>query len=235
MDRHVEEAAVRGRERNRRNGDAALSVTDDAVVDGAVVDGAADARAVAGAAGRAPRAGLPARVLCVVAAVLALGVAAAGVVNLRASDAFSRATSRLREDLTAVAGEAPDYDRLATVQEQVDAQFADAGAAGMLLLPSLRADIAANADVSRRLTELIASELAGSDDGSSSDGTASGDGSDGSGDAGDAADDGLTDEQRRQVEELLAANEQSTDLGESQTTDKSPTTTNNTGNTSKPW
>ena len=205
---------MRGHERDRRNEDAAP----------------------AGVAGRVPRAGLPARILCVVVATLAAGVAAAGVVNLRAADAFSQATTRLSEDIAAVAGETPDYGRLATVQEQVDAQFADAGAAGVLLLPSLRADIAANADVSRRLTERIAAELAGSDDGSSSDAAASNDGSgdDGGGFAG-SADDGLTDEQRRRVEELLAANGQSTDLGESQTTDKSPTTTNNTGNTSKPW
>ena len=205
---------MRGHERDRRNKDAAL----------------------AGVAGRVPRAGLPVRILCVVVAMLASGVAAAGVVNLRAADAFSQATTRLSEDIAAVAGETPDYGRLATVQEQVDAQFADAGAAGVLLLPSLRADIAANADVSRRLTERIAAELAGSDDGSSSDAAASNDGSgdDGGGFAG-SADDGLTDEQRRRVEELLAANGQSTDPGESQTTDKSPTTTNNTGNTSKPW
>ena len=204
---------MRGHERDRRNKDAAL----------------------AGVAGRVPRAGLPVRILCVVVAMFASGVAAAGVVNLRAADAFSQATTRLSEDIAAVAGETPDYGRLATVQEQVDAQFADAGAAGVLLLPSLRADIAANADVSRRLTERIAAELAGSDDGSS-DAAASNDGSgdDGGGFAG-SADDGLTDEQRRRVEELLAANGQSTDPGESQTTDKSPTTTNNTGNTSKPW
>ncbi|WP_125968726.1 DUF6466 family protein [Bifidobacterium samirii] len=208
---------------------------DDAVDEDVTGVGGADVR---GAAGRAPRAGLPARVLCAAAAVLALGVAAVGVVNLRAADAFSQATSRLKEDIAAVAGETPDYDRLATLQGQVDAQFADAGAAGVLLLPSLRADIAANADVSQRLTRLIAAELAGSDDGSSADDATSDGGSDGSGDAGDSgdsADDGLTDEQRRQIEELLASNEQSTDLGESQTTDKSQTTTNNTGNTSKPW
>ena len=204
---------MRGHERDRRNKDAAL----------------------AGVAGRVPRAGLPVRILCVVVAMLASGVAAAGVVNLRAADAFSQATTRLSEDIAAVAGETPDYGRLATVQEQVDAQFADAGAAGVLLLPSLRADIAANADVSRRLTERIAAELAGSDDGSS-DAAASNDGSgDDGGDSADSADDGLTDEQRRQVEELLEANGRSTDPDESQTTDKSPTTTNNTGNTSKPW
>lgn len=223
---------MRNRDRNR-GGMAA----DDAVDEDMTGVGDADVR---GAAGRAPRAGLPVRVLCAAAAVLALGVAAVGVVNLRAADAFSQATSRLKENIAAVAGETPDYDRLATLQGQVDAQFADAGAAGVLLLPSLRADIAANADVSQRLTRLIEAELAGSDDGSSSDdATSDGSGSDGSGDDGDdsanSADDGLTDEQRRQIEELLASNEQSTDLGESQTTDKSQTTTNNTGNTSKPW
>lgn len=186
------------------------------------------------------RAGLPLRIVLGVIAAVALVVAILAAVNLRAASTFNRATASLTANIAAVNGDAPDYAKLDTLQAQTDAQFADAGAADAVLLPSLRKAIGDNTAVSGKLTQLIKHKLdeqqASNQQSSSSSGQSNqSEQSSSSSSDGATNDGGLTDEQRRQVEELLKTNGQSTtDADTNDQTDDS-TVTNNTGNTSKPW
>ncbi|KAB8287849.1 cell surface elastin binding protein EbpS [Bifidobacterium ramosum] len=206
-------------------------------------EGRRDARNAGDTAGRGrgvrARAGLPLRIVLGVIAAVALVVAMLAAVNLRAASTFNRATASLTANIAAVNGDAPDYAKLDTLQAQTDAQFADAGAADAVLLPSLRKAIGDNMAVSGKLTQLIKHKLdeqqASKQQSSSSSGQSSQSEQSSSSSDGATNDGGLTDEQRRQVEELLKTNGQSTtDADTNDQTDDS-TVTNNTGNTSKPW
>ncbi|MCH9275327.1 DUF6466 family protein [Bifidobacterium amazonense] len=186
-------------------------------------------------AGRA-RAGLPVRVALGILAALALAVAILAAVNLHAATTFDQATQSLTEHIAAAKADTPDWSKLSTLQEQTDAQFDEAASAEAVLLPNIREAIAANAAVSDQLTELVKRNLAaqqGGDAGNDSAGDSSE--SNGRDQSSDSSDGGLTDEQRKQVEDLLKANEQSTPSDKGNGTSKESTVTNNTGNTNKPW
>ncbi|NEG88623.1 DUF6466 family protein [Bifidobacterium aerophilum] len=199
-------------------------------------------RVRAGSARGGARAGLAVRVVLGVMAALAIAVGVVAWVNLRAVSTFNQATQSLSSNIAEASSDTPDYNRLSTLQEQTDAQFDDAAAAGAALLPQIRKAIDTNARVSDKLSQLVRLRLSEQEEGSSSSSSSnaessqSSDGSSSEG-SGTSQDGGLTEEQRKQVEELLKANEQSTPAqSESTTTDESQSeTTNNTGNTSKPW
>lgn len=187
------------------------------------------------------RASLAVRIVIGAIAVLALTAGVLASVNLRAASEFNQATQHLNEQIASAKEQTPDYNKLSILQDQTDAQFRDAAAASMVLLPGLREAIAANAAVSAELTRYVKAQLTAqeeqSDDPQQSSGASSSDSSESSesSGAGTPSQGGLTDEQRRKVEELLKANEQSTPSDSGTTDDNQSQTTNNTGNTSKPW
>lgn len=187
------------------------------------------------------RARLGVRLALGAAAAAACACAALAAVNLNAVYTYNQATRMLGENIAAAGADTPDYARLRTLQEQTDAQFDQAGAMAPVLLPQVREAIDANAEISDQLTRLTKLRLSEQQEGTGNaeqpqtpnGGTGGGDGESG------AAGGGLTDEQRRQVEELLKANEQSTPA-QSTTTDQQETdgqssTTGNSGNSAKPW
>ncbi|MBT1161063.1 MULTISPECIES: DUF6466 family protein [Bifidobacterium] len=185
---------------------------------------------------RKARAGLAVRVALGVAAAVFVVFGVLAAVNLRAVDTFNRATDDLTEHIAAVNAETPDYNALSTLQDQTDAQFRDAAAAGAVLLPSIRDAIARNADVSAKLTQLVRQRLSEQTDqqnGQTAEGQ-SGTNDQTQDDSG-SAQSGLTDEQRRQVEELLQSNGQNAPADGSSADGSQSETTNNTGNSSKPW
>lgn len=187
-------------------------------------------------ASRKPKAGtarapLAARVAMAVAAALLLAAAGVATANLYAVYTYNQATASLNANIEAAADESTDLQMLRTRQQQTDAQFEDAGAPGFLLLPQVRSAIDGNAAASRRLTERTTREIERQQDGDA----AAVQGVDGDGrDGGASRGGGLTDEQRRQVEELLQANQPSTP---SESTEQGGQTTDDDGDdgTVKPW
>ena len=103
-----------------------------------------------------------------------------------------------------------DFDKLQTQQQQTDAQFREAGAAGALLLPNVRSSIEHNAAVSARLTESIRKKIQSMQDSGKSDTGIAIEGKQSVTDGNQGNGSTLTDEQRQKVEELLAQNAQST-------------------------
>ncbi|MBT1172289.1 cell surface protein [Bifidobacterium sp. MA2] len=184
------------------------------------------------------RASLPVRVALIVLAVLALVAAGLAGANLVTVGRFNQATATLTRNIKAIAKEDADLSTLKASQQQTDAQFEDAAALRAVLLPSIRASLETNTEVSHRLTELIEQRLAEQQGGGSS---GSGGASD---DATGAATDnqrnnrqsdgsGLTDAQKAQVEQLLKSNQQSTDTSESTRQDADQKSKQN--QTTKPW
>lgn len=165
------------------------------------------------------RASLAIRIVMIAIAVMALAFAVLAGLNISASARFNQATASLNSNLKQAARSDADLDALNASQQQTDAQFEDAARLNLALLPQLREAISANAAVSSKLTQRIKQELAAQQGGNSANS-----GSDTS---------GLTDEQKKQVEELLKANQQSTD------TNPSTNTQTDKGNkkqqTAKPW
>ena len=122
-----------------------------------------------------------------------------------------------------------------TQQQQTDAQFREAGAAGMLLLPNVRTSIEHNAEVSAKLTESIRKKIEEMQhaDGTEADTAIEGgqsvtDGSQGNGGT-------LTDEQRQKVEELLAQNAQSAQSDSDDSGSAAKQDSNQTSSPAKPW
>lgn len=181
-----------------------------------------------------PRAPMAVRaVLIALSAVSALGAGWAGV-NAVAVRGYDAATASLMRNLEAASKDDADLDRLGAAQQQTDAQFADAGALAPVLLPSVRGPIDTNAEISKRLTALIA-EAKAQQNGT---GTTSTDGSE----VQDAdrqqsqEEQGLSDEQRKKVDELLRQNQQLATASPSPSASSS-TSTSAPGeqSASKPW
>ena len=182
------------------------------------------------------RASLPVRIVLAVLAAAVLVVGGFACLNLMAVGQFNQATATLTRNIKAAAKEDADLATLEASQQQTDAQFEDAAAFDAVLMPDVRSSIETNTEVSRELTALIKQRLA------EQQGTNNSGGSGGSsnGDSGAATDqsqgktDGpaLTDQQKAQIEQLLKANQQSTDTSTStQQTDKKA----KQSQTSKPW
>lgn len=175
---------------------------------------------------------LPVRVLMAVLAVAALAAAGLAGANLVAIGQFNQATATLTRNIKAVEREDADLATLKASQQQTDAQFKDTASLKAVLLPSVKSSLETNTEVSRRLTALIERRLAEQQGTSSND--ANGSASDNQRNNREADDSGLTDEQKAQVEQLLKANQQSTDT--SRTTDKKDIQKKTERNqTTKPW
>lgn len=217
-------APARGRAQHRLQGSTADS-TASSTADNAIVGAAVSLESQAHAAPThtvQARASLAVRIVMIVIAAVALVFAILASLNLSASARFNQATSSLSRNLKQASRSDADLDTLNASQQQVDAQFQDAARFDSVLLPQLREAIGSNAATSSELTKRIERELAaqkGTDSDSSSDsGNVEGGTAKGSKNSGSS---GLTDEQKKQVEELLKANQQSTGTNNSNTqTDK---------------
>ncbi len=182
--------------------------------------------------GETPRASLAVRITLVALAVLSLGVAGVVSVNLIAVTQFNQATASLNSNLTNASKTATDLDTLSAAQQQTDAQFQDAGSLSFLLLPQLKQAIETNTQVSRQLSQRTQQQIAkqkalvqDSEQQADSESTASSDTKNSA---------GLSDEQKKQVEELLKANQQSTPSNSSEQNEEDTGSAENT-QTAKPW
>ena len=210
MDRNLKETAVRNSNEIHEN------------------DGSANTRMRA----KCP---LWARIVLACGAVLLLLVAGVAAVNLSASITFNQATASLNANIKAAQDESTDITTLKAQQQQTDAQFREAGAAGMLLLPNVRTSIEHNAEVSAKLTESIRKKIGEMQhaDGTEADTVIEGgqsvtDGGQGNGGT-------LTDEQRQKVGELLAQNAQSAQSDSDDSGSAAKQDSNQTSSPAKPW
>lgn len=181
------------------------------------------------------RASLAVRIMMIVAAIMALAFAMLAGLNISASARFNQATASLNANLKQATNSSADLSALNASQQQTDAQFEDAARLGFALLPQLREAISANAAVSSELTQRIEQELAAQQGGNSANSDSGTTGVEG-GTAKDSTTNdssGLTDEQKKQVEELLKANQQSTDTNPSTNTQTDKGTKKQ--QTAKPW
>ena len=164
-------------------------------------------------------------------AVLLLLVAGVAAVNLSASITFNQATASLNANIKAAQDESTDITTLKAQQQQTDAQFDEAGRMRTLLLPQVKDAIDTNASISSELTKITLKQAEAQNSGSDSGQAQSAQQSENS--SSNAKKGGaLTDEQKKQVEELMKANQQS----QSNTTQSEQKATQNKGTgATKPW
>lgn len=181
------------------------------------------------------RASLPVRIIIAVIAAISIAVGALAIVNLASVSNYNQATNSLNANIKASQQQDADFDKLQTQQQQTDAQFREAGAAGALLLPNVRSSIEHNAAVSARLTESIRKKIQSMQDSGKSDtGTAiEGEQSITDGNQGNGST--LTDEQRQKVEELLAQNAQATQSDSNDSGSATKQDSDGTSSPAKPW
>lgn len=184
------------------------------------------------------RASLPVRIIIAVIAAISIAVGALAIVNLASVSNYNQATNSLNANIANIKAsqqQDADFDKLQTQQQQTDAQFREAGAAGALLLPNVRSSIEHNAAVSARLTESIRKKIQSMQDSGKSDtGTAiEGEQSITDGNQGNGST--LTDEQRQKVEELLAQNAQSTQSDSNDSGSAAKQDSDGTSSPAKPW
>lgn len=179
------------------------------------------------------RMSLGARIALAVAAAVLVLVAGILGVNLSAAVTFNQATTSLNANIKAAQDESTDMDTLNAQQQQTDAQFADANSMRTLLLPQIKDAIDANADVSAQLTKItlkkVEAQRNGTDEQNSNQQNMNT--SNGKAKTGGI----LTDEQKKQVEELMKANQQSTDTQANTDTSKQKAEQNTGTGASKPW
>lgn len=181
MDRNLKETAVRNSNEIHEN------------------DGSANTRMRA----KCP---LWARIVLACGAVLLLLVAGVAAVNLSASITFNQATASLNANIKAAQDESTDITTLKAQQQQTDAQFDEAGRMRTLLLPQVKDAIDTNASISSELTKITLKQAEAQNSGSDSGQAQSAQQSENS--SSNAKKGGaLTDEQKKQVEELMKANQ----------------------------
>ena len=207
MDRDLKEAAVRNSNEIHEN------------------DGSANIRMRA----KCP---LWARIVLACGTVLLLLVAGVAAVNLSASITFNQATASLNANIKAAQDESTDSTK--AQQQQTDAQFAEAGRMRTLLLPQVKDAIDTNASISSELTKITLKQAEAQNSGSDSGQAQSAQQSESSS-ANAKKGDALTDEQKKQVEELMKANQQSTDTQSNTTQSKQKATQNKGIGATKPW
>ena len=163
-----------------------------------------------------------ARIVLACGAVLLLLVAGVAAVNLSASITFNQATASLNANIKAAQ------------QQQTDAQFNEAGRMRTLLLPQVKDAIDTNASISSELTKITLKQAEAQNSGSDSGQAQSAQQSENS--SSNAKKGGaLTDEQKKQVEELMKANQQSTDTQSNTTQSEQKATQNKGTGATKPW
>lgn len=175
------------------------------------------------------RAPFAVRAALIASAVILMLAAAWICVNLFAVTSYNEATAALHENVEAVTDDAADLDLLLVRQQQVDAQFDQAAGASPVLLPQVREPITANAQVSRQLTQRIQEAIDTQHQGNESDGSAA----DGQSVQDVLESEGLTEEQRQRIEELLESNQSSTPSDSEQ--DGDSTGTDKQSSEVKPW
>ena len=174
------------------------------------------------------RASLPVRIAIAVIAAISVIVGVLGIVNLASVSNYNQATDSLNANIKASQQQDADFDKLQTQQQQTDAQFREAGAAGMLLLPNVRTSIEHNAEVSAKLTESIRKKIGEMQHADGTEADTVTDGGQGNGGT-------LTDEQRQKVEELLAQNAQSAQSDSDDSGSAAKQDSNQTSSPAKPW
>lgn len=207
MDRNLKEAAVRNSNEIHEN------------------DGSANIRMRA----KCP---LWARIVLACGAALLLLVAGVASVNLSASITFNQATASLNANIKAAQDESTDITTLKAQQQQTDAQFAEAGRMRTLLLPQVKDAIDTNASISSELTKITLKQAEAQNSGSGQAQSAQQSESSSSNAKKGGA---LTDEQKKQVEELMKANQQSTDTQSNTTQSEQKATQNKGTGATKPW
>lgn len=183
------------------------------------------------ATSRRPRSPLAVRIaLGAFAALLAVLVGLCAW-NLRAARLYDQATDALDAAIAEAARPDADWNGLLVRQLQTDDLFASSLHADMLLLPSVRDAAARNAEISDELTRRLERQLA--DAARSSSGQSDDAASDGS----DAEQGALTQEQRRQIEEMLKANQASPSPGDPTTRNVAPSPGDGAtaDHSAKPW
>ena len=138
------------------------------------------------------------------------------------------ATSQLNGNLKAASKDDADLSTLSALQQKADARFADAAAWSALLLPQVKDVIDTNASVSATLTERINAQLQKQQNTETSNAQTT-PGSDGNA----KQSGGLTQEQRKQVDDLLKSNQQSNSQNGSK--GGKGKSSSNTNSTTKPW
>ena len=153
-----------------------------------------------------------ARIVLACGAVLLLLVAGVAAVNLSASITFNQATASLNANIKA----------------------AQDGRMRTLLLPQVKDAIDTNASISSELTKITLKQAEAQNSGSDSGQAQSAQQSENS--SSNAKKGGaLTDEQKKQVEELMKANQQSTDTQSNTTQSEQKATQNKGTGATKPW
>ena len=161
--------------------------------------------------------------VCTVALLACAGLAGW---NLRAAGLYNQATATLTATLRDAAAADSDIKQLLAQQQQTDAQQAS-----MLLLPSVRAAIAHNSQVSGALTERLQQQVDATTQ--STPQATTGDSTTNS-QGGEPA---LTDEQREQIEQRLRNNEQTQESQDQavQHDGERHSGTDTSGGDAKPW
>lgn len=167
-----------------------------------------------------------------VIAVVFLAVAGALLANITAIDTYNQATASLNASIEYSKKPDADPQRVKAQLDQANAQFDQARRMGVLLTPSTKELINVNSDISGKLTTSTDHKIAAAN--GNGNGT-SGKGANGKGskspNSGNAGSQGLTDEQRKQVEETLKANQPN---GPVNGDNKTPTKSDDSSSV-KPW
>lgn len=210
MDRNLKEAAVRNSNEIHKN------------------DGSANIRMRA----KCP---LWTRIVLACGTVLLLLVAGVAAVNLSASITFNQATASLNANIKAAQDESTDITTLKAQQQQTDAPIRRGRAnAHGFCCPQVKDAIDANASISSELTKITLKQAEAQNSGSDSGQAQSAQQSESS--SSNAKKGGaLTDEQKKQVEELMKANQQSTDTQSNTTQSEQKATQNKGTGATKPW
>nr|WP_280925131.1 DUF6466 family protein [Bifidobacterium sp. ESL0784] len=150
---------------------------------------------------------------------------------MTAIDNYNQATASLNASLEYAKNPNADPQRLKAQLDQANAQFDNARRLNALLSPNTKELINVNSDISGKLTTSTKRKIANiSGKGNGTNGKANAKSSNSSG-SGNGDNQGLTDEQRKQVEETLKANQPNGPVNGDQ---KTPTKTDNGANV-KPW
>lgn len=175
--------------------------------------------------------------LVLVGIAICIGIVAfvAGV-NLYALSTYNEATAMLNSTLEESKAQNPDYDKLKVRQQQADAQLNDAKAWNALLLPHIKQAVSTNSDISQQALSQTEQSIVKQTEGPKSSTTPKAPATQNP-QSTTSSGGGLTENQRKQVEELLQANQQPTDTQTSR--NESSSTSGNVGGSTdqgiKPW
>ncbi|WEV76292.1 DUF6466 family protein [Bifidobacterium sp. ESL0800] len=179
---------------------------------------------------RAAMASLPVRIIMGILAVMFLAIAGVLLANMAAIDTYNQATASLNASLEYAKKPNADPQRLKAQLDQANAQFDSARRLGRMLAPNTKNLISVNSDISGKLTATVKHKIASTNGNGKSGGRAA-QGKGSSSDSAKAGNQGLTDEQKKQVEETLKANQPNGPVNG----DKKTPTKSEEGADVKPW